>query len=76
MGLTRQLAQQLNRKRFSFEGPEFDPRDLWLGVFWERKLVLVAGLRSRNDLHVYLTFVPCFPIHFIFRGKAQPQEGY
>jgi len=58
---------------FSFN-IEFEPRDLWVGAYWTRKLRMVAGLRTRNDLHLYLTLVPMFPLHIVVTGKPQPDE--
>lgn len=46
--LTRSL-----RARF-----EFEPRDLWVGVYWDR---------SPTHWHVYLTAVPCLPLHVSWR---------
>lgn len=31
----------------------FEPRDLWVGVFWDRK---------NTYLFIYICIVPCFPI--------------
>lgn len=52
----------------------FEPRDLWVGAYWKRKLMLVAGLQTRTDLHVYLTLIPMWPLHFVIRGKNIPDE--
>lgn len=32
----------------------FEPRDLWIGVYWDRQ----RG--------IYLCIIPCFPIHITF----------
>jgi hypothetical protein len=32
----------------------FEPRDLWVGVYWE----------TRHGLEVYVCIVPCFPIKY------------
>jgi hypothetical protein len=47
----------------------FEPRDLWLGVYWNRKVLLGAELPPRVDLHVYICLVPMFPIHIVFKGE-------
>lgn len=51
---------------------EFEPRDLWIGVYWKRRRVLVAGCKTADDLHVWVCLVPCFPIHIAVRGTPQP----
>lgn len=37
----------------------FEPRDLWIGVFWDRNV--------RGDLVVYLCLIPCFPLRLTVR---------
>lgn len=42
---------------------QFEPRDIWLGVFWRR---------SKIALHVCVCVVPLFPLHItIWRGEEQ-----
>jgi hypothetical protein len=33
----------------------FEPRDLWVGVFWDRR---------NGDTFVYVCVIPCLPIRF------------
>ena len=33
---------------------EFEPRDLWVGVYW---------CRNRNQCDIWICIIPCFPIH-------------
>ncbi len=48
---------------------QFDPRDLWIGVYWKRTS-RVTTLNSDSDCYtVYLCLVPCFPIIFSLRRK-------
>jgi len=35
---------------------EWDPHDLWIGVFWKRK---------ENHVDVWICFVPCLPLHVV-----------
>jgi len=40
-------------------GIEFEPRDLWLGIYWRMDVM--------GRLHLYLGLVPMFPIHVMLR---------
>lgn len=31
----------------------FEPRDMWIGVFWDRR---------PNELRIYVCLVPCLPL--------------
>ena len=33
----------------------FEPRDIWIGVFWDRR---------NGTTQVFVTIVPCFPVRF------------
>lgn len=36
----------------------FEPRDLWVGVFWQRK----DHIDLTYSYQIYICFVPCLPI--------------
>ena len=36
----------------------FEPRDLWVGVFWDRKA---------DGLHIYITAIPTLALHLVFK---------
>jgi hypothetical protein len=38
----------------------FEPRDLWVGVYWDRPRLYPCG----RGLDVYVGFVPTFPVRF------------
>lgn len=38
----------------------FDPRDIWLGVFWDRR---------PGELRMYVCIVPLFPVLFVFKEE-------
>lgn len=41
----------------------FEPRDLWIGVYWDRKGSILT--------HVYVCLVPCLPIRFTWRHERK-----
>ncbi len=43
----------------------FEPRDLWVGVFWDQR---------PNGLHVYVCVVPCLVLHLIVKPRAARRE--
>ena len=43
----------------------FNPHDCWIGVYWKR---VMCDQCQRKHLNVWLTLVPCFPLHLVF-GK-------
>lgn len=45
-------------------GPYWEPRDVWIGVFWDRGWV--PGEIARRRTNVYVCFVPCFPIRLVW----------
>lgn len=49
------------RARFKFE-----PRDLWVGLFWRKTVGLASDRRWFRRLELFLCFVPCFPLVLTF----------
>lgn len=47
---------------------EFDPGDLWIGMYWH---VIEIGYRDQWD--IYICLVPMLPIH-IHWSKRMPDE--
>lgn len=43
----------------------FEPRDLWIGVYWTVKDT--GRAYYGKFLHIYVTIIPMFPIHIIVR---------
>ena len=41
----------------------FDPRDIWIGIFWQYSKSVESDYRVLN---IYVTFIPMFPIKFQF----------
>ena len=42
-------------------GIEFEPRDLWVGVYWDYQ-----GIGTLKHLDIYVCIVPMLPIHITF----------
>lgn len=42
---------------------KFEPRDLWIGVYWNNKISVENICRQLN---IYICVLPTFPIHFRF----------
>jgi hypothetical protein len=52
--------------RYVWKGPYFEPRDLWIGVYWRYE-----RLSTIWRLDVYVCLVPCFPVRMTWRGLAR-----
>lgn len=48
---------------------KFEPRDLWIGIFWDRAGRITSLDSDRQQYHVYICIVPCFPIIFTISKK-------
>ncbi len=40
----------------------FEPRDLWVGVYWTRR---AQGFDGPGELHIYACALPCLPLHIV-----------
>lgn len=51
----------------------FEPRDLWVGVFWNTVLRYKSGVSERGYaskyLLIYISVIPAFPFCFSWRIK-------
>jgi len=47
----------------------WEPRDLWIGVFWDKRLECRASGDYEWFGHVYVCLIPCLPWHlWWFKG--------
>lgn len=46
----------------------FEPRDLWIGIFWRRVLLQV---RNRWQYRAYVCLLPCLPIVIEWHRRAR-----
>lgn len=37
-------------------------QDMWIGAYWKR---------DNNVLHIWICFVPCFPLHIQLFGNSE-----
>ena len=57
---------------------KFEPRDLWVGVYWNMVDRMANHTYRRRHLYVYVCVIPLFPLilHFqIKRKEARDHEG-
>jgi len=47
----------------------FEPRDLWIGVYWTPTSRTTTLNTDRQHYRIYICLVPCFPIVFEFSRK-------
>lgn len=56
---------------------EFNPRDLFVGIYFKRQRPCLKHYRDDRTvivpagLHFYLCVIPCFPLHISFLRKEQ-----
>jgi hypothetical protein len=59
------LRRLIDRPLFKV-GFEFEPRDVWVGLFWRR---------TDYWLHFYVCMLPCVPLHVVV-GNARLKDAY
>ncbi len=53
--------------KFYNQGITFEPRDLWLGVYWEHEEDAGKNPYLPNWLTIYICLIPTFPYSFKLR---------
>lgn len=53
------LVRWRGRRRWVAVNLQFEPRDLWIGAFWQRKTAPLGATIT----HVYVCVVPLLPLH-------------
>ncbi len=51
---------------------QFEPRDLWVGLFWRTKH---AVQDPHYTLHIYLCLIPLVPLHITLLLRGKPVES-
>ena len=52
---------------------KFEPRDLWVGIFWDRAGRITTLDTDQQQYRVYICLVPMLPIIFTIRRNI-PRE--
>lgn len=45
---------------------KFEPRDIWIGVYWT-----ITSTVSGDVLHIYICIVPLLPIHIQIKLRSE-----
>lgn len=43
---------------------KFEPRDLWVGIYWDRCGRITTLETDKQRYNIYICLIPCFPIIF------------
>lgn len=57
----------MTRRTLHFVRFERKLADLWIGLFWKRERLCESSGINYHFLHVWICFVPCFPLHACWR---------
>lgn len=52
---------------------KFEPRDWWIGVYWDKNGRVTTIDNDWDIYHVYVCIIPCFPIYFTFKRPVKPE---
>lgn len=60
-----------------WKGPYWEPRDLWIGAYWDHDIFKVKGEKhtAYETLTIYVCLVPCFPIRVFWCDNADPARA-
>lgn len=53
----------------------FEPRDLWVGVYWDREDIGSANGLFGCDWRVYICVVPMLPIRISWSERSENVKG-
>jgi hypothetical protein len=42
---------------------EFQPRDCWVGFYWEKRIKRTEGLNFVRVRHLWICLIPMLPLH-------------
>lgn len=48
---------------------EFEPRDLWVGIYWTFEKLAVVKDSDMRSFCIYLCIIPCLPIIFTWTNS-------
>lgn len=51
----------------------FEPRDIWIGVYWNKTESLTALV---DFLYVYICIIPCFPIRLVWKWNVSEERSW
>ena len=54
---------------------EFEPRDIWIGVYWTDTVHYPANGPLTKTFDVYICILPCFPLHIETRSRTYKLDG-
>lgn len=60
-------------RRWSWKGPYWEPRDVWLGVYWTRETRTRGDELMLDFLSIYVCLVPCLPVRVRWYSFVHPQ---
>jgi hypothetical protein len=68
------------RLRLEGVGFEWEPRDLWIGVYWRGKRLTVAETDCAKVVNVrlydlWVCLLPCLPLHVRWSRETPLMEG-
>jgi len=59
-----------------FECIKWEPRDIWLGVYWTRAVRITSLVEDIQRYRVYVCLLPCLPIIFTFEREIPLKDRH
>ncbi len=60
------LRHVLTKQPAYVVGPYWEPRDIWIGMYWDLGWINQSVNTSVRRLDVYVCLIPCFPIRLVY----------
>lgn len=59
-----------------FECIKWEPRDIWIGVYWTPAVRITAFETDVQRYRFYVCIIPCLPIIFTVDKTIKPKDRY